>query len=170
MFTMATQEDYPGWGYMLKNGATTLWEDWEGKESRCHSSYLRVGAWFIEGLAGIRPGTDGQGYQNFLLKPGYWRGCPLGWVKCRFDSPYGIIESDWKREGGKLLFQFVVPPNTTATAFVRADNLNSVRMDGHALSPKVVIGHVRETDVPKLILRLEPGRHAFEVSQDFTGT
>ena len=91
-------------------------------------------------------------------------------MKCRFDSPYGIIESDWKREGGKLLFQFVVPPNTTATAFVPADNLNSVRMDGHALSPKVVIGHVRETDVPKLILRLEPGRHAFEVSQDFTGT
>jgi alpha-L-rhamnosidase len=170
MFTMATQEDYPGWGYMLKNGATTLWEDWEGKESRCHSSYLHIGAWFIEGLAGIRPGPDGQGYQNFLLKPGCWRGCPLGWVKCRFDSPYGIIESDWKREGGKLLFQFVVPPNTTATAFVPADDLNSVRMDGHALSPKVVIGRVREMDVPKLILRLEPGRHALEVSQDFMGT
>ncbi len=163
MFTMADQEDYPGWGFMLKNGATTLWEDWEGKLSLCHSSYLHVGAWFIEGLAGIRPGADGRGYQDFLLKPGYWRGCPLNWVKCRFDSPYGPIESNWRREGGKLRFEFVVPPNTMATAFVPTDDSAVVRKDGHALAPEEIVSRVHETDVLKLVLRLEPGRHVLEV-------
>jgi len=50
MFEMAAKEDYPGWGDMLRRGATTVWEAWDGRNSLLHSSYLHIGAWFIEGL------------------------------------------------------------------------------------------------------------------------
>ncbi|MGD0536909.1 MAG: family 78 glycoside hydrolase catalytic domain [Verrucomicrobiota bacterium] len=163
VFNMARQEDYPGWGWMLKNGATTMWEDWEGKLSLCHSSYLHIGAWFVEGLAGIRPGTDGKGYQHFELKPAVWPGCPLEEVECRFDSPYGQIQSNWNRAGGNLHFAFAVPPNATATLFLPADHATAVRHNGRALSPQQVIRRVHETGQLKLVVPLEAGRHAFDV-------
>ena len=54
LFTMASQETYPGWGDMLRSGATTMYESWDMDNSLCHSSYLYIGTWFIEGLAGIK--------------------------------------------------------------------------------------------------------------------
>ncbi len=120
MWLMASKEDYPSWGNMLKKGATTIWEDWEGNLSLCHSSYLHIGAWFVEGLAGIRPGTDGQGYKNFLVHPGVWPGSPLKFVNCRFESPYGPIVSNWKVENGRVRYEWSIPPNTTARVLVPA--------------------------------------------------
>jgi alpha-L-rhamnosidase len=159
LYTMATKEDYPGWGYMLKNGASTLWEDWEGKLSRSHSSYLHLGAWFVEGLAGIRPGADGQGYQNFIIKPGVWPGCPLEWAKCRFDSPYGPIRSDWRLTGNELALTVEVPPNTTATALLPAKDIPSVSLDGKKLKPGKDVNLVTENGTTKVAVKLPAGRY-----------
>lgn len=161
LYTMATKEDYPSWGHMLKNGATTLWEDWEGKLSRSHSSYLHLGAWFFEGLAGIRPGADGQGYQNFIVKPGVWPGCPLEWTKCRFDSPYGPIRSEWRITGGELTLTVEVPPNTTATVLVPAKEIASVSLDGKKLKPGKDVTRVTENDATKVAVKIGAGRYEF---------
>ncbi len=120
VYAMASKTDYPGWGDMLKRGATTIWEDWEGTLSLSHSSYLHIGAWFIEGLGGIRPGADGQGYQKFVLRPGVWKNAPLRSVESHFDSPYGRIQSDWSIREGQINYHFIVPPNTTATVYFPA--------------------------------------------------
>ncbi len=161
MFSMASQEVYPGWGDMLKRGATTIWEDWEGKLSLCHSSYLHIGAWFTEGIAGIRPAADGGGYRKFIVKPGVWPTAPLQWARCRFDSPYGPIESNWRRDGAKMIYQVVVPPNTTAGVWLRAEEQRVFTESGKPLSRGRGIRQLGY-EGPRLKLELQPGRYEFE--------
>ena len=161
VYTMATKEEYPSWGHMLKEGATTIWEDWEGKLSQSHSSYLYIGAWFIEGLAGIRPGTEGNGYKNFQIVPGVWKETPLEWVTCRFDSPYGIIESSWKRESGHTIYTIEVPPSTIATAWIPANKAADITGDGRPAA------HVKGIRVDgnqsgRILLNLQPGTYRLE--------
>jgi alpha-L-rhamnosidase len=163
VYTTATKEDYPSWGHMLKEGATTIWEDWEGKLSQSHSSYLYIGGWFIEGLAGIRPGVDGDGYKHFLIVPGVWKATPLEWVNCRFDSPYGIIESSWKRESGKTTYTITVPPNTTATAWIPASDATDITAEG---KPAAQVKGVRVdgNQAGRVLLNLQPGTYRLESS------
>src|SRR6202012_2834918 len=68
IYAMTSQTDYPGWGYMKAKGATSLWEAWEGPlpgHSLLHSSYLFPGAWYIDGVGGIRRDTAQPGFQHF---------------------------------------------------------------------------------------------------------
>jgi alpha-L-rhamnosidase len=97
-FTMATQEDFPGWGYMLKNGATTMWEQWDGYWSQIHSCYTCPGGWMYQGLAGICPDETGPGFKKIIIKPAVVG--DLTWVKCSYDSIHGTIVSNWKLETG----------------------------------------------------------------------
>ena len=159
MFTMATQEDYPGWGYMLGKGATTIWEDWEGNLSLDHSSYLHIGAWYVEGLAGIRPGA--AGFKNFIVKPGVWPTCPLQWAKCRFDSPYGPIESNWRRDGERMLYDIAVPPNTTATISLRKEPKGLLTESGKSLRSAKGLRSLGQ-EGSRVLLQLEPGQYLFE--------
>ena len=163
MYLMANQTDYPSWGNMLRHGATTLWEDWEGKLSLCHSSYLHIGAWFIEGLAGIQPADDGRGYQRFALRPGLWPDCPLQWVRCSMDSPYGIIQSDWRRTAAGLLFEITVPPNTEATAYLPAHDPAAVSQGGRALGPRTPARTVSDGGHTKVAVQLPAGHYRLEV-------
>ena len=95
LFTMANKDTYPGWGDMLRRGATTIYESWDMDNSLCHSSYLYIGTWFIEGLAGIKSDLRFPGFQRFVLKPGIVDDPSLKWVKAHHDSLYGRIVSNW---------------------------------------------------------------------------
>ena len=123
-FTMATQKDFPGWGYMLAQGATTMWEQWDGYWSQIHACYTSPGGWMYQGLAGIRPDETGPGFKKIIIKPGVVG--DLTWVKCGYDSIHGRIVSDWKREGDKLTMEVTIPANTTATVFVPAKDAAGV--------------------------------------------
>ena len=69
VFEMASKRDYPGWGYMLANGATTSWEGWTG-QSHIHDTLISIGAWFTEGLAGIRSDGKSPGFKHFIDQAG----------------------------------------------------------------------------------------------------
>jgi len=161
MYTMASQEDYPSWGNMLKKGATTIWEDWEGNLSLCHSSYLHIGAWFTEGLGGIRPGPDGKGYQEFIIRPGVWPACPLEWVKCSFDSPYGTIQSNWRREAKGTVYEILVPPNSRATVFLPRGRDGLLTESGKPVRRTKGVRQ-KGTDRDRTVLQLEPGSYSFQ--------
>ncbi len=161
MFEMASKKDYPGWGDMLQRGATTLWEAWDGRNSLLHSSYLHIGAWFIEGLAGIRPGPNGSGYKNFIIRPGVLGNKPLDWVKARLESPYGTITSDWRISDGKLTLNISVPPNTTATLYVPTKNPKSVKEGNVPLTKVSGVKHLRN-EKGHSILEIKPGNYTFE--------
>jgi len=111
---MVSAEDYPGWGNMLRQGATTFWESWEGTLSLLHSSYLYVGAWFLEGLAGIQLDPAVPAYEQFVLRPAILSHPSLTWAEGDFESPHGRIASRWRLEDQRLRWQVSVPPNTTA--------------------------------------------------------
>ena len=166
IFPMANTETYPGWGDMLKRGATTLWEDWEGRSahSLCHSSYLYIGTWFIEGLGGIRPGPDGVGYQHFVVRPCIVEDPSLTWVETQFDSPYGRIESRWRMRGDLIEAEVAVPPNTTGRYYPPAAGLRQVREGGRSLRQAEGISPGRDADGRRW-LDLAPGRYRFEIRE-----
>lgn len=116
LYTIYSQKTYPGWGYMLSQGATTFWEQWNGYWSQIHSCFAGPGSWFYQGLAGIRPDPAAPGFKKIIIKPAVVG--DLTWVKCHHDSMYGRIVSNWKRERGTLTMDVVVPPSTTASVYV----------------------------------------------------
>ena len=135
VYTMATQTNYPGWGYMVRNGATTIWELWNGNTAdpamNSGNHVMLVGdlvVWFYEDLAGIAPDDAQPGFKHIVMKPQPVPG--LDFVKATHRSPYGLISSEWHRHGTKFDWHVQIPPNTTATAFVPAQGISSVIVEG----------------------------------------
>jgi len=128
VFTMFNQTTYPGWGYMLEQGASTLWEQWNGFWSHIHSCFTSPDNWFYQGLAGIQTDPDAPGFKNTIIKPAIVG--DVTWVKSHHDSPYGRIVSNWKREGEKVTMEVTIPPNSTATVFVPAKDAAGVTESG----------------------------------------
>jgi alpha-L-rhamnosidase len=132
LFTIISQPTYPGWGYMLASGATTLWEQWNGFYSHIHSCFASPGGWFYQSLAGIQPDPTGPGFKKIIIKPSIVG--DVTWVKAHHDSIHGRIVSNWRREGGKLTMEVTIPANTTATVFVPAQDAASVTESGKPAS------------------------------------
>jgi alpha-L-rhamnosidase len=126
--TIINQRDFPGWGYMLSQGATTFWEQWNGSWSQIHSCYVSPGSWFYQGLAGIRPDESGPGFKKIIIKPAVVG--DVTWVKCHYDSIHGRIVSNWKLQGAGLTMEVSVPANTTATVYVPAKDQAGVTESG----------------------------------------
>jgi alpha-L-rhamnosidase len=186
MYEMATKQDYPGWGDMLRRGATTFWESWDRRGSLLHSSYLHIGTWFIEGLAGIKADPNCPGFRRFLIKPGIISegfrkreamrlGAPdksLKWVNGSYESLYGRIVSNWRispaagGQGEKFHIEVAVPPNTSATLYLPTDDVESVKENGMPLAKASGIKFVRSGD-RLVVLCLEPGHYMFETRYSY---
>ena len=115
IYTMVSKEDNPSWGNMLKQGATTSWETWTGG-SHIHDTLISVGAWFIQGVGGIRVDEKSPGFRHFLLKP--TRVGNLTFARSSYRSIHGLIESNWQVDGKTLRFDGAVPAGTTATLYL----------------------------------------------------
>ena len=114
---IASNETYPSWGYMVRNGATTIWELWNGNTAdpamNSGNHVMLLGdliLWEYEYLGGIR--ALEPGYSKILLKPYPIEG--LDFVNCAYNSVSGRIESNWRREGNRFEWDFTIPANTTA--------------------------------------------------------
>ena len=125
------KKDYPGWGYMVEQGATTLWEQWNGFWSQIHSCFASADTWLFQGLAGIRPDPAAPGFKRIIIKPAIVG--DLTWVKCHHDSPYGRIVSNWQRDGDRLTMDVTIPLNTTATVHVPAKDAAAVTEGGNTI-------------------------------------
>jgi alpha-L-rhamnosidase len=118
-YRIATQTTYPGWGYMISKGATTVWELWNGDTAdpamNSGNHVMQIGdlnVWLYEYLAGIRPDPEKAGFERFLVKPQFVDG--LNWVKATHRSMYGEIRAAWRREQGSIVLDVTIPPNATA--------------------------------------------------------
>lgn len=119
-YGIADQRTYPGWGYMLSKGATTLWESWEYPDnagSQNHPMFGTTEEWFYRSLLGINAASAGFG--EIIIKPQPVSG--LSWAKGSYESVRGIIRSDWKIENGVYTLKVEIPANTMATVFVLSD-------------------------------------------------
>ena len=114
---IASNDTYPSWGYMVRNGATTIWELWNGNTAdtamNSGNHVMLLGdliLWEYEYLGGIR--ALEPGYSKIQFKPYPIEG--LDFVNCAYNSVSGRIESNWKREGNRFEWDIVIPANTTA--------------------------------------------------------
>jgi alpha-L-rhamnosidase len=114
---LARQTAYPSWGYQVLAGATTLWETWCGcnaTDSLNHIMFGDISAWFVEYVAGIRPGAPG--YKTVIIKPDEMNG--LAWAQATHDSPYGMISSAWQVSGLSANLNITIPPGATAEVYL----------------------------------------------------
>jgi alpha-L-rhamnosidase len=117
---IATNTEYPSWGYMVRNGATTIWELWNGNTANpsmnSGNHVMLLGdllPWAYETMGGISSSMDRPGFKHIIMAPDFSvNQCPG--VKASHQSPYGLIESSWHREGQMILWNVTIPANTTA--------------------------------------------------------
>ena len=133
------QETFPSWLFSVKQGATTIWERWDGwtpgngfqdpgMNSFNHYSLGSCGEWIFDTVAGIGLDPDQPGFKHIIVKPAM--GGDLTWVKAHYDSVYGRIGSEWERKTNQLTLHVVIPANTTATIYVPAGDVASVLESG----------------------------------------
>jgi alpha-L-rhamnosidase len=114
---LATNDTYPSWGYMVRNGATTIWELWNGNTAdpamNSGNHVMLLGdliLWEYEYLGGIR--ALEPGYSKILIQPTFIDG--LDTVRCAYESVSGRIESNWHRNGDEMIGEILIPANTKA--------------------------------------------------------
>jgi len=124
---------YPSWGYSIVNGATTIWERWNGwtesegcgdanMNSYSHYAYGAVGEWLFSCLGGIRPLQPG--YKKIRIAPQPADG--ISWVNTEYQSVKGTIRSCWKKSGNQFKLQIEVPANTQAEIILPAGDLDAI--------------------------------------------
>jgi alpha-L-rhamnosidase len=140
---IGTQPTFPSFiDAVLHRGNTVMKENWDGGLVQMPSLQGPVGTWFYHSLAGIRSDPSGPGFQRIILKPETAEG--LSWVKAWHDCLYGRIISQWKREHGKLSFEFTIPPNTTATVYIPTSSASDVTESGRPASASPGVKFLRQ--------------------------
>ncbi len=122
---MNDQHDFPGYGYMIDSGATTIWESWKGSGSRNHPMFGSVSEWLFKGIGGISPADDASGFNHIVIKPDF--SDSLHSVDASYHSIRGLIQSSWKFVPGKVIFTVVIPGNTTASVYFPTTNTDRIR-------------------------------------------
>ncbi|MDW8320663.1 MAG: family 78 glycoside hydrolase catalytic domain [Armatimonadota bacterium] len=120
-YLVASQDTYPSWGYMVRMGATTIWELWKyevgpGMNSHNHPAFGLVSGWFYEALAGIQPDASHGDWQHFTVRPH-----PVGdlrWAQASVDTVRGRVGVRWEKRRDAFLLSVVVPPNSSATVYI----------------------------------------------------
>lgn len=114
-YKLLENEQMPGWLFMPKMGATTIWESWEGTQAQGgvasldHYSKGAVCEWIVNTMCGINVGSKPN---TFVIKP--VAGGTLNHAKASYDSVYGLVESGWERKDGKVVYTVTIPSNCTA--------------------------------------------------------
>lgn len=160
-FKLASNKTYPSWGYMVENGATTIWELWNGNtanpEMNSQNHVMLLGdlmIWYYENMAGIKSSSEYPGFKQIIMKPDFDAG--LSFVNASYESIHGIIKSYWKKKKSKLEWQITIPPNTSALVYLPTINASNVKVNKSKLD--TFSSHYKTED-SKLILELKSGSY-----------
>jgi alpha-L-rhamnosidase len=169
-YRLLHQKQWPSWLYAVTQGATTIWERWDGwthdkgfqdkgMNSFNHYAYGAIGAWLYSTVAGVDVDPEKPGYKHILLAP--QPGGELTSARATLESRQGLIVSSWRRRAGRFEWEVVVPPNATATArFPAGIKADKVREAGRPLARSKGIARVRRTG-GATVCELAAGRYRF---------
>ncbi len=140
-YMLLFRADYPSWLYPVTQGATTIWERWDGQKpdgtfqnvgmnSFNHYAYGAIGDWLYRRVAGIDLDPEIPGYKSILIKP--HPGGEMNDVKASHHTPYGWVKSEWEIEGSTFTMRVQVPVNTTAWICIPT-SAGEVYMDGETI-------------------------------------
>ena len=131
LYNITNRDDAPGYGYLLKKGATSLPETWDGKYSQNQLAMGHILEWFYGGISGITQAENSVAFNHIVIHPQ-----PVGdinWANCSFHSPYGWIKSDWEIKDEVFSSRIEIPVNTKATVILPAKANAEVRMNGEKI-------------------------------------
>ena len=140
-FRLLHQDTFPSWGFSIKQGATSIWERWDGwtptggfqdpgMNSFAHYSFGAVYQWMVENIGGIQLGTPG--YDQIVIQPQI--DPSLKYARTAYRSARGRIESSWKRENEKFTLDVTIPPGATASVYLPAVAIPNVTESGKPIA------------------------------------
>ncbi len=157
-YALADRKTFPSWGWMLENGATTLWETWKESDntySHNHPMFGSISAWFFRHLGGIQAADDAVGFDRIIIRP---QAVPsLDWVKCSHRSIRGVIESNWSSADMRKNYEIVIPPDTTAV--IELPDRGVLTESGHPISE---VKGIKVLPPAKGVQRLEVGSGRYQ--------
>jgi alpha-L-rhamnosidase len=160
-YELAVQTGYPSWGYMIENGATSMWEHWSLEaRSRGHYFLGTVDDWFYKHVAGIQA-SELTGYRDITIAPAVTDQMP--WAKASTQTPYGTVSSDWRRTGRTLTLDVTIPVGSKATVVVPADNRWAVTESGRPVGDADGVTGVSDGDG---VVRVEIGSGHYSFRSD----
>ena len=122
---MITSKEYPGWGYSIVNGATTIWERWDsytkengikkGMNSFNHYSMGSCTEWMYEYCLGIRPDFHRPAFQNVSFAPCFDLSGTIPSARGHYDSPYGRISIRWEKKNSDFEYVVICPNEINVT-------------------------------------------------------
>lgn len=133
------QESYPSWLYSVKQGATTIWEHWDGVKpdgtfwsddmnSYNHYAYGAIGDWLYRRVAGLDMDETKTAYREIRIAP-LFGGTELSHASASLESPYGRIRSAWRREDDMYRMELEVPVGASAKVRLPAED-GAILVDG----------------------------------------
>jgi alpha-L-rhamnosidase len=145
---MLTNRSFPSWIYMIDNGATTIWERWDGyvkgrgfqdagMNSFNHWAFGAVGEWMWRHIAGLNPDESKPGWKHFVIAPRPGGG--VTWAKGEYESIRGRIASNWRVAEGLFQLKATVPPNTSATLWLPSSDTAQITENGDPAVPSKTV-------------------------------
>lgn len=160
-YTLATSTSYPSWGYMVENGATTIWELWNGNTAAPNmNSYNHVMLlgdliiWYYENLAGIK--SKKPGFKEIQMNPIMVN--ELNYVNASYNSIHGPIVSRWKKNNKKFIWEIRIPPNTSAEVYFPTKDLKNIKENGKPIA-KIDGIELKEVKGNRVHLKLVSGNY-----------
>jgi alpha-L-rhamnosidase len=173
-YALLEQETYPSWLYPVTLGATTSWERWDNTKpdgtfqtpnanSFNHYAFGAIGDWLYRVVAGLDIDPEQPGYQRIIFRPR--PGGSLTFASASLETPYGLAQSGWKRDGAALQLNVTVPPNTQGIVYLPAATSDGVTESGRALSRVAGIYAISHSGRQTRI-EVGSGRYQFGVRSD----
>ena len=145
-FMLLNRKEYPSWLYPVTQGATTIWERWDGQKpdgsfqdvgmnSFNHYAYGAIGEWLYRYVAGMDIDPENPGYKHILLAPHPGGGLTNAGVE--FNSLYGKVKSAWKIDGNDFVYEVTVPANTTATVTLPSAKADQLTVNAQAMTASI---------------------------------
>ncbi len=162
---------FPSWLYSVDQGATTIWERWDGfvagrgfqnpgMNSFNHYAIGAVGEWMVRTILGINPQEAHPGYARFSIRP--MPGGSLTWAKGSYHSIAGPIAVAWAKEGGLFRFEVEIPVNTTADVLLPTSDAGRISESGKPVRESAGV-EVAGSSAGRTTLRVGSGKYVFEV-------
>lgn len=131
-YMLATQRKYPSWGYMTENGATTIWELWNGDKANpsmnSGNHVMLLGdllTWCYQYLAGIRQTAESTAYKHIVMRPSFAIEDCFS-IDASYETPYGTVKSQWHKTLERLHWEIEIPANTTAEVWLPDGKVKNV--------------------------------------------
>lgn len=177
-YTLLHQDTFPSWLFSVKNGATTIWERWDGwtpaggfqdpgMNSFNHYSLGSCGEWLFGTVAGIDQDPSLPGYKKLVIRPR--PGGTLTHASGKFDTINGKVATSWAKNATGFALDVTIPPNATAEVHVPAPDAGSVKESGNPASTAPGVTYLRMEN-GAAVFAVESGRYLFSTGTDIPGT